>query len=211
MTTVLEAPAQPASPAPPAAPRRRRAAATVLAGALVLLGGAWTALAAWAPSTVDLATGAPEVTGEGPVVSVPEYGEQGTTVIAYRHGKSVEVTVPLRNDGPLPVRVTDVATGAGVFPLLEVRSVDGLPLTIGPGETGEVVLQAVLGNCRYYNERQLQLVTSLVVDVDSVVPFADSRRTELPLATPLLVKSPMIVTCPDRTLTREDDSRGDVL
>ena len=58
---------------------------------------------------------------------------------------------------------------------------------------------------------QLQLVRSLVVDVDSVVPFARSSRTELPLAQPLLVKSPMIVGCPDRTLSREDDSRGDVL
>lgn len=210
MTAVLEAPAQPAvAPAP--GPRRRRATALLLASVLALLGLGWTGLALWAPSTVDLAAGSTRVDGAPPVVTVPEYGDDGTTVVAYRHGQSVEITVPLRNDGPLPVRVTGVATGAGVFPLLEVRSVEGLPRTIGPGDTGEVVLRAVLGNCRYYNERQLQLVRSLVVDVDSVVPFAGSTREELPLAQPLLVKSPMIVGCPDRTLTREDDSRADVL
>jgi hypothetical protein len=183
----------------------------LVAAVLTVLGLAWSGLAAWAPSTVDLAAGDLAVDSSGPVLTVPEYGVDGTTVVAYRHGAEVAVTVPLRNDGPLPVDVEAVATGAGVLPLLEVRSVEGLPLRLGAGETGEVVLRAVLGNCRYYNERQLQLVTSLVVDVDSAVPLASGSRTEVTLARPLLVKSPMIVGCPDRTLSREDDSRSDAL
>lgn len=213
MTAVLEAPASSLVPAgePARAPRRGRGRAVVLAAVVAVLGLVWSALALWAPGAVDLAAGELEVDGDGPVRTVQEYGTEGTTVIAYRHGERVSVTVPLRNDGPLPVEVGDVATGAGVLPLLEVRSVDGLPLRLAPGESGEVVLQAVLGNCRHYNERQLQLVTSLVIGVDTLVPLAADRRVEQPLAQPLLVKSPMIVGCPDRTLNREDDSRADAL
>ncbi|HWH27498.1 MAG TPA: hypothetical protein VNU26_00815, partial [Mycobacteriales bacterium] len=76
-----------------------------MAAVVAVLGLVWSALALWAPGTVDLAAGEPRVEGDGPVRSVPEYGPGGTTVIGYRHGQQVQITVPLRNEGPLPVTV----------------------------------------------------------------------------------------------------------
>lgn len=179
------------------------AVATVLA-----LGGLLWSLLLWAPTTVELSSGSTTFAGSADVVSLPDYGVRGTHVVDYRHGATVEITVPLRNDGPLPVTVEQVVTGAGVLPLLEVRDVEGLPLSLGAGESGEVVVRAVLGNCAYYHEREVQNVDGLRLEV-SVLGRSTGRTVALDR--PLLVHSPMIVGCPDRKLDRQANDRTDAL
>ena len=208
MTAVLEAPAAPA-PAPAAGPTQapRRWPRRVVAAAAVLAGLLWSALL-WAPGTVDLAAGRTAFAGSADVVSLEHYGARGTHVVDYRHGADLTVTVPVRNDGPLPVTVTSVATGSGVFPLLTVQGAPALPLRLGPGEQGEVVLDAVLGNCRYYHEREVHNVDGLVLGVEVL---GRATTATVPLDSPLLVKSPMIVGCPDRMLDRQQFDRSDAL
>ena len=201
----VEAPA--ATPAPAGGRPVRRWPYRAAAGAAVLAGLVWSLLL-WAPGTLDVAAGETRFGGSADVVSLEHYGARGTHVIDYRHGADVTITVPLRNDGPLPVTVTSVATGAGVFPLLEVRDVPGLPLELGPGEQGDVVVEGVLGNCRYYHEREVQNVDGLVVEAEVL---GRSTATTVALDSPLLVHSPMIVGCPDRQLNRQAYDRTDAL
>ncbi len=203
-------PGSAAAPRPPARPRRL-AAGAVAVGA-VLIGVAVSALLLWAPRP-ELTAGPSAFSGETAVVTVPGYGDlRGTSVVDYRDGAAVEVTVPLRNDGRLPVEVTSVTPVSGILPLLEVRSVGGLPLSLSPGEQGEVVLRAVLTSCRYYHERQVQNLSELLVQARvGVGPVRRATSATLPLHRPLLVHSPMIVGCPDRKLDRQADNRRDAL
>jgi hypothetical protein len=212
MTALLTPTEAPRRTVEPGAGRRAGRLATVLAALLALGGLAWSVLLLWAPSTVDVAAGRTAFAGEAVVVTVPEYGPRGTHVVDYRYGADLSITVPLRNDGALPVEVTSVATGAGVLPLLEVTSVEGLPLSLAPGEQGEVVLRSVLTHCAYYHEREVQNVRDLVLAVDvGVGPLSRPAGLVLPLDRPLLVHSPMIVGCPDRTIDRQADNRSDAL
>lgn len=207
MTAVLEAPAA----APQVPPRARRRGGVLLAAVVALLGAAATALLLWAPSSVELTAGRTAFSGEAEVVGVPGYGQRGTDAVHYLDGATLHITVPVRNDGPLPVTVEDVTTGAGVLPLLDVRAVEGLPLRLGAGEQGDVVLRAVLTNCERYNERQVQNVDAVQLSVQPALPLSAERSVSVPLDRPLLVHSPMIVGCPDRTLDRNDDLRRDAL
>jgi hypothetical protein len=202
VTAVLEAPATAAEGQRPAARGRGR---TVVAALLLLIGVLWS-FALWVPATVDLSAGSTSFRGAAQVVTVPAYGARGTHVIDYRHGAQVEVVVPLRNDGPLPVTVRSVTADAGVLPLLALSTGDALPVVVAPGEQREVVLRGVLGNCAHYHERQVQNLDGVQVAVE--VLGRDATR-EVALDRPLLVHSPMIVGCPDRTLTRNDDARAD--
>jgi hypothetical protein len=170
---------------------------------LVLAGAVWSLLL-WAPASASLAAGTSRFAPETAAVTVPGYGPRGTHVVDYRHGAPVEVVVPLRNDGPLPLRVTSVtAAGREVLPLLRLDGAD-LPVTVPAGGTAEVVLRGVLGNCAYYHERQVQNVDGVQVEAQVL---GRSTTRQVPLDRPLLVHSPMIVSCPDRTLTRNDDRR----
>jgi hypothetical protein len=193
-------------------PARRPRRRPLLLGALpAVLGLLWSAGLLLAPGSVALSAGSTSFGGAAPVTTVPGFGLRGTHVVGYAHGADLEVRVPVRNDGPLPVTVTSAATGAGVLPLLEVRSVEGLPLRLGPGQTGELVLRAVLGNCAYYHEREAQNVDALRLDVQPGVPLAGVVRSVVPLDRPLLARSPMIVRCPDRKLDRQAADRSDGL
>jgi len=201
-----------AGPATATAGPRRRRGPVVLAALLALAGLGWSGLLLWAPSTADVRAGSTAFAGGTEVVTVPEYGLRGTHIVDYRYGADLAVTVPVRNDGPLPVTVTSAATGAGVMPLLEVRAVDGLPLALAPGEEGSLVLRAVLANCAYYHEREVQNVDGLVLGVDVAVgPLARSTTQTVPLDRPLLVRSPMLMSCPERTIDRQANNRSDAL
>lgn len=205
MTAVLEAPAA----TPVQAPRRPRWPLR-LAALGALLGLAWTGALVWAPGTLALRAGTTGFGGQAAVVTVPGYGARGTDVVDYADGATVELTVPLRNDGPLPVTVTSAGTGEGVLPLLEVRDVVGLPLDLAPGERGEVVLRGVLTNCAWYHEREIQNLDRLRLGVAPALPLAATTALDVPLERPVLVHSPMIVGCPDRKLDRQANDRRDV-
>lgn len=193
MTVLLPAPRPVAAPGP----SRRRWPLPALAAALALAGVAAT-LVLTAPRVVAFAPVVPVATG-APYVTVPEFGPRGSHVLGYVHGASVRLTLPLHNAGWLPVTVTTADLGGGPAPLLAVRASEGLPLTLRPGGSGAVTLTISLVNCRFYNEREMQTYDGVRLGVRSLGMAADRL---VPLDRPILVKSPMIATCPDRKLDR---------
>lgn len=206
MTTVLDAPAE-AAPAPQRrSPFRARALVALLAvGAVALL-----ALAGFraAQQSVSFAPVTPLFAGTAPTVTLPTYGLKGMYVIGYEHGKSARISLPIANDGPLPVTVRSVDLGGGVAPLLIVRNVTGLPLALAPGDTGVVEVVAELGNCKFFHEREVQNLPSFEVAV-SVLGQERTRTVEYDR--PIMVHSPMLVGCPDRQLNREANDRSDLV
>jgi hypothetical protein len=205
MTSVLDPAAREGRPAPRRDVRSTRAVVAVLAAAsLVLL--SLSVLRAL-PGTVSFAEVAPTFGGTAPVVTLPEYGPEGTYVVGYEHGATAVLTLTVKNTGLLPVTVTSASFDAGVAPLLEVRKVSGLPVSIGVGETGRFELTGVLGNCKFFHEREVQYYPG--VDLGFSVLGQDGTRT-VELDRQLMVHSPMIVGCPDRQLDRQGNDRSDL-
>lgn len=195
---------RPEVPALAAADRRR--ALPALAALLVLAGLAGT-LALLSPRLVSLSVARPIATG-APFVTIPELGVRGAGILGYRDGAEVQLTLPVRNAGRLPVTVTSLALGGGPAPLLAVRSVQGLPLSLRPGASGLLTVTAVLGNCRYYTQRERQLVDGVELGIRSL---GRSDRRQVAFDRPLMVISPTIVDCPGRTLHRDADTRRGLL
>jgi hypothetical protein len=76
-----------------------------------------------------------------------------------------------------------------------------------PGETGRFEVTAVLGNCKFFHEREVQNFSS--IDLGFSVLGQEGTRT-VALDRPLMVHSPMIVGCPDRLLNRQGNDRSDL-
>lgn len=208
MTAVLDTSTEQVGTERPARPHRRRDRLVVLvllAGALALLAVAGHRAAqestAFAPVT-------PTFGGSAPTVTLPHYGQQGMYVIGYEHGGTARISLPLRNRGAFPVTVDSVDLGGGVAPLLVVREISGLPLSLGPGETGTVEVTAELANCRFFHEREVQNYSAFTVGV-SVLGQESTRAVAYDR--PIMVHSPMIVGCPDRKLNRQADNRSDLV
>lgn len=202
MSLLAEAPADLAP-----RPVRRRSRLPLLLAALLVLAGLAGSVLLSAPRAASFAPLTPSVSG-APFVTIPEYGAGGAHVLGYDDGAAVELTVPLRNTGRLPVTVTSVALDAGVAPLLVLGPGSALPVRIGPGDTADVVVVGRLTNCRYFHEREMQTLTGLQVGLRVL---GRPGSLAVPFDRPLLVKSPMIVGCPDRKLNRQADNRTDVL
>jgi hypothetical protein len=177
----------------------------VAAVALLALAGLRTAAGA-----TSLSAGTAAFGGTAPVVTLPDYGPQGMHVVGYEHGATTRITVPVRNDGLLPVTVTSAALDGGVAPLLAVREVAGLPLTLGPGETGKVDVTAELANCRYFHEREVQNYAGVELRFDVLGGLGGQGTQTVAFDRPLMVHSPMIVGCPDRLLNRQGNDRSDL-
>lgn len=134
---------------------------------------------------------------------VPEYDEGGTFGLHYRHREEVTITVPVGNDGPLPLRITEADLDSGELPLL-VPVDDNLPLKVGPWDDSELEVTLRFDNCRYYHERSAD--TWDHVDIAGSVLGRGFDR-EVALSSPLALHGQIINDCPDRTLTRGDDVR----
>jgi hypothetical protein len=201
VTALLEARPLAAPPLP-----RHRSRLPLLAVLLLLVGLAASLVLA-APGLAAFAETAPRVTG-APYVTVSEYGQRGAYVLGYEHDVRVQLTVPLRNTGRLPLTVTSVSVPSGLAPLLAVSEARGLPLTLGPGEITAVVLDARLTNCRYYHERALQVYESVTVGYRSLW-----RAGERAVAfdRPIYLKGPMLVGCPGRKLDRSAENKVGLL
>lgn len=157
------------------------------------------------PGTASFAVGAPTFTGEAVVVGIASFGERGTDVVDYRDGATVRLALPVTNTGRLPARITSVDLGGQHLPLLSVVGGSG-PVTVGPGSTTRVELVGVLGNCRYYHEREMSTYADVRLRFD-VLGRSGERTVALPR--PMVVHSPMIVGCPDRKLNRQALNRRD--
>lgn len=206
MTVVLDAPAAAAPTLRPASRRGSRGLVALLAlGALALL-----ALAGFRAAQESLAFEpvTPVFGGSAPAVTLPTYGAKGMYVVGYEHGETARISLPITNDGPLPVTVRSVGIGGGVAPLLLVREVTGLPLALGPGEEGVVEVTAELANCRFFHEREVQTFASFEIGVSLL---GQERTRTVGYDRPIMVHSPMLVGCPDRKLNREENDRSDLV
>lgn len=135
---------------------------------------------------------------------VAEYGPEGTYFLHYRHHESVVVTVPVHNDGPLPVEVDRVTLSDpdGYTLLVPVGAPD--PVTVAPFGSADVPVEVRFDNCRYWHERGARTVTD--VHVHGTV-LGRSFEETVALSHPLAVHAQVILDCPDRTLVRGDDRR----
>jgi hypothetical protein len=176
----------------------------LLLGALAMLA---VAVLRAAPGLARFDEVTPAFSGAAQTITLPTYGPEGMYVVGYDHGTTTRMSLPIRNGGPLPITVTSVDFGGGVAPLLAVRDVRGLPLSIGPGQTGTVEVTAELGNCKYFHEREAQLYDG--VELGFSVLGRQSSRT-VAYDRPIMVKSPMIVRCPDRKIDRQANDRRDL-
>ena len=205
MSLLLEVPE--AVEAPVAEPARRPRSPLPLVALLCVLTGLAVSLVLSAPGLASFAALRPSATG-APWVTVPEYGPKGSYVLGYEHGATARLSLSVTNDGPLPIRITSLDLGGGPAPLLAVRGFEGLPLSLGRGETGAVTAVVAMVNCRYFNERQMQVYDDVRVGFDTL---GRSGTRTLAYDRPILVKSPMIVSCPDRLLDRAANRPGDLL
>lgn len=187
---------------PPLLPVQRRTRWRVAVAVLVavLLGGVLLA-----PYLIRLDPGGAPRFSPGAAVTVPAYG---THILAYTYGDQFTVDVRLVNRGILPMTITRIRLTDEPRPLAETTSVqvDGqpLPTTLWPGESADVTVRARFANCRYYHEREMQTMPGVLVDghllgrpVTQTAAFDHN----------LVAHSPMIVDCPNRTLSRDDDIR----
>ncbi|WP_183094641.1 hypothetical protein [Nocardioides stalactiti] len=183
--------------APGGRPFRRRAlrAGVTIAAALAL---GWALLLPYGVRIgQDVTPGLPVDAG----LYVPEYGENGTYGLDYRHHETVTLRVPIRNRGPLPLTLTAASIDDGLYPLL-VHGGDNLPLDIGPWSEGELELELTFDNCRYYHERAAETYESVALQGSVLGRDFEEQVT---LAYPVVLHGQVILTCPDRTLRRDDD------
>lgn len=175
------------------------------AGAAVLAGLAYLA----AVRTASFEGGAViRFAPDAEAVTLPGF-DGGAHAVVYEHGGTVSFSFPLHHTGLVGLTVTGVRLSEDdPYPLLAIEevSVDGgdLPARVGRGETARVEVRARYDNCRYYHERELELLEGVTVDA-TVLGTGVTR--EVTFDHPLVVRSPMIVHCPDRTLDRNDDTR----
>lgn len=199
--TLLERPEHEASYDAGAAPRRssrRRGpvrAAVVVAGLAVL----WAVLPATVRLGQDVEPGLPVDAG----LLVADFNVDGAYGLHYRHHETVEISVPVRNRGPLPLRIERADLESSPLPLL-VQAGDNLPLTVGPWQEAELDLTLRFDNCRHYHERSLDTWDHVALE-GSVLGRGFSSTVNL--AYPIALHGQIINTCPDRTLTRGDDAR----
>lgn len=181
----------------PRPPRGRRRLLWLLAAASLAV--AWAVL----PATVRLGQDVPPRLPVTAGLLVPEYGTDGIYALRYRHHETITVTVPVRNNGPLPIRVEEVSLDSGPLPLLVPVDHD-LPVRVAPGAEAEVTLTLRFDNCRYYHERSADTWDHVRVE-GSVL--RRGFESEIGLAFPIALHGQVINNCPDRTLTRGDEVR----
>ncbi len=194
-----------APPPSPHEPRSRSRYILWLSGLVALLGLLYVATVRTVTFDGDAAI---RFAPDAEAISLPGF-DGGAHVAAYEHGGTVSFSFPLRNAGLLGVTVTGVRLDEDdPYPLVTIEHVtvdgDDLPARVGRGHTARVDVTARYDNCRYYHERELELLAGATVDA-SVLGMGITR--DVSFDHPLVVRSPMIVDCPDRTLTRDDDPR----
>ncbi len=197
-------------------PRRSRLPlALALAGlALVLAGGALV-LGDTEPLAPVVALQVSDDVLHDVIMSRPQ---REAIAVVYDHEQPSAFAITLRNDGPVPITVTDIGIGIGERHLIDPYGAFVLPrgadmgdgvegellgeFRLGAGEERVVVIRGAFGNCRYYNERNIDVRSEIDVEFRT---FGITNRQTLQFDRDLAVKSPMIVSCPERTIDREDD------
>jgi hypothetical protein len=195
---------EPAGVDGPRRPRRRWLLAGLLLGVAALLAAAWTVapgqLTRLGPVSLGFGDDAPATVVEG------FEGPAGAYVVGYEHDTYVEMTVAVPNRAPVGLEVVDVRPVLQDAPLL-VPTEGWAPAAerSAAGETATGAWRLRFDNCEAYHERE-----AMVIDRVEVVSRVLGRLVveEVALDRPMMVRSPMLWQCPDRTLDRQDDRRG---
>lgn len=132
-------------------------------------------------------------------LTVTDFDARGVHSLRYVHGAEAGITVPLRNDGWLPMTVTGVSFDPRSAPMLVAGEVTGVPVVIAPGERAEVTLRVSFGNCEYYTERAIDVYDGVTVTARTVGLPTDRA---IAFDHQLVVRSPMMTTCPNRVTDR---------
>ena len=183
---VLDAPA--VAPVRRGSPMVRRLLAAAGVAAIVAGGVLMASGLAGEPERVAMDFGGDPFGVQSTWGDVDLFGVPGSWVVPYGHGSAITMHVPW--DG-------DQITSAW-FDLDEpsLFVVDAVVQT-----DDQVLLELTMDNCRYFHERELDMFTGVhLVD-------ADGDATEVLFDRPVLVHSPMLWGCPDRTVDRGDDFR----
>lgn len=173
--------------------RRLALRGAALAGVVAAVAAAAVGLRAPSPPEV-VATGVVPAFGAGTEVETTDWGSrdvfgvEGSHILAYRHGTDVTVRLPWdRGD------VRSARLGDGDLHLLTVTEVEQ--------HDGELVLTVRRDNCRYFHERAIDMFPHVTLGL------TDGSDVRVVFDRPVFVKSPMLASCPDRTLDRQDDVR----
>ena len=154
------------------------------------------------------------------VVLVEEFEGSGAHIAQYVDGGYVTYAFVVRNAGPVAVTVTDVPlppqaqrrllqpVGAGLAGEQDVPDARSMrafaPFRLGAGERQQVVIHARFDNCEYYTERAIEMIDTQHVAF-RVAGMA--RTATVAFERPLLVRSPTIQRCSERTLDRSEHRR----
>lgn len=189
-------------PAPAGRRRRRPGRRTVAVAALgaVVAGGLLVA------PPVDLVQAAAVSFDDGAThLTVEGFDERGLYSLRYVHGEDAEVRVPVRNDGWLPTTVTAIALDGRPAPMIEPVGTAGTPVELAPGEEATLVVRVRFDNCEYYTERAMDVYDEVAVSSRTA---GVATSTQVALDHALVVRSPMMTTCPDRVSDRGAFLRG---
>ena len=153
------------------------------------------------------------------VVTIEEFEEAGAHVMRYTDGGYVTYAFTVRNTGPVGVTVTGlslpdeserrmlqpVTAGLATGATAEATDMEPFePFALGAGQERQIIVQARMDNCEYYTERAIETVDSQRITYRAVgIP----RAATVSFEEPLLVRSPTIKRCPERTLDRSEHRR----
>lgn len=151
--------------------------------------------------------------------TIEGFDETGVHIVKYQHSDTVTYSFSFRNMGPVGITVTGVplpdederrllqAVAAG---LPAGPSADGSemmpfkPFALGAGEEQRIILQGRFDNCEYYTERAVEIVDGQTIEFRVAgVP----RTATVPFERDLVVRSPVIKDCAQRTLDRSEHRR----
>ena len=153
------------------------------------------------------------------VVTIEEFEEVGAHVLRYTDEGYVTYAFTVRNTGPLGVTVTGlplpeeaerrllqpVTAGVATADSAEAADMEPFePFALGVGEEQRIIVQARMDNCEYYTERAIEIVESQRIAYRT---GGLPRTTTVAFDQPLLVRSPTIKRCPERTLDRAEHRR----
>jgi hypothetical protein len=151
-----------------------------------------------------VATAPLSLLGHARVAELPAYGAGGTTAVGYTHQRDASVELPVRNTGRAPLTVHGLEPFPELLGMVETLHGDGLPVTIGPGETTTLSARVRFTNCEYYTERAVNRFLGGQLEVERL-----GATWTLDVAYPreVVLRSPTILGCPERSMDRSARQR----
>jgi hypothetical protein len=176
----------------------RRTALAAALPAVLGLGGVAVAV-----DTPTLEAGGPTAVTGTEATAVFTIGEHTVRQVRYADGGTLRYSFRMTNPGRLPVTVLGLADeqpDSRLFTYVGLTGANGVPeLTLGPGESGEVVLALDMGGCESLSARAGAFVTEVVVRTERAGVLDDDVTVRLPEE--VHTGSPREAFCPRSTAT----------